>query len=157
MSRETVYDTSGHTIATIPVGTQGLLYNNGLKLGPLGDGGLKTREMIYANAGIGTEIEKVYDLNWESIEKIKHTIEPFATYSYVPENKQGQLPLFDQVDRIEARSLISYGFTSRIYAKLAARPSSQGQEGTSATDDNAENAPSFSPFRARSSVNGSSV
>jgi LPS-assembly protein len=156
--RETFYDTSGHTITTIPVGTQGLLYNNGLKLGPLGQGGLQSREMIYANAGIGTEIEKVYDLNWESIEKIKHTIEPFATFNYVPEVKQSQLPFFDQVDRIEARSLISYGFTSRIYAKLAARPSSQEQEGTSATDDpNAENAPSLSPFRARSSINGSSV
>lgn len=156
--RETVYDTSGHTIRTIPVGTQGLLYNNGLTLGPLGQGGLQSREMIYANAGVGTEIEKVYDLNWESVEKIKHTIEPFATYSYVPEVKQSQLPLFDQVDRIEARSLISYGFTSRIYAKLPARRPSQQAQGTSPADESdVQNAPSFSPFRARSSINGSSV
>ncbi len=62
--RETVYDTSGHSIMVTPVGQDGLQYNNGLSLGPLAPGGLKTREMIYGRAGIGTEIEKVYDFQW---------------------------------------------------------------------------------------------
>ena len=154
--RETVYDTSGHTINVIPVGTNGQLYNNGLQLGPLGDGGLKSREMIYGNAGVGTEIEKVYDLGWESIEKIKHTIEPFATYSYVPRIDQGQLPFYDQIDRIEPRSLMTYGFTSRIYAKLPAPPVQQnGEDASDAVDP--QDATSFSPFRARSYINGSAV
>ena len=36
--------------------------------------------------------------------------------------KQSQLPLFDSVDRIEPRSLLTYGFTSRIFAKFSGAP-----------------------------------
>ncbi|HVC44412.1 MAG TPA: LPS assembly protein LptD [Candidatus Binataceae bacterium] len=142
--RETMYDTSGHTITITPVGSNGLQYNNGLSLGPLAHGGLQTREMIYGSAGIGSEIEKVYDLNWKSIEKIKHTIEPFVTYAYVPNVNQNDLPLFDQTDRMDARSLVTYGFTSRIYAKSAAQPAG-GPEGDGT--DTVENTV-LGPFRA---------
>ena len=105
--RETVYDVSGHLVNVTPIGTAGLLWNNGLSLGPLGAGGLMTREMIYGTAGIGTEIEKIYDLNWATVEKIKHTIDPFVTYSWVPQMNQDSLPLFDQVDRMRPRSLLT--------------------------------------------------
>jgi LPS-assembly protein len=155
--RETLYDVSGHDITVIPVGTQGLLYNNGLKLGPLGDGGFHSREMIYGNAGIASELEKVYDLNWKSIEKLKHTIEPFVTYNYVPRINQSQLPLFDETDRIESRSLISYGFTTRLYAKLPALQPAQGPEGEANDTGEGEGTGSTTPFRARSFQGGDSV
>ena len=75
--------------------------------------------MIYGTAGIGSEIERVYDFKWGAIEKIKNTIEPFATYTYVPQVDQSDLPLYDETDRMEARSLVTYGFTSRLFAKVA--------------------------------------
>ena len=56
-------------------------------------------------------------LNWESVEKLKHTIEPFVTYTYVPNFDQSSLPFFDEIDRIEGRSLLLYGATSRIFLK----------------------------------------
>jgi lipopolysaccharide assembly outer membrane protein LptD (OstA) len=99
-ARETVYDTSGHVLNIIPVGQQGLQYNNGVKLGPLGPGGLDSREMLYGSAGVASEIERVYDLNWKYIEKIKHTFEPFVNYSYIPSYGQNDLPLYDETDRI---------------------------------------------------------
>jgi LPS transport system D/LptD protein len=151
--RETMYDTSGHEIAITPVGTHGLQYNNALSLGPLAQNGWQTREMIYGSAGIGSEVEKIYDLNWKSIEKIKHTIEPFVTYSYVPQIDQNDLPLFDETDRMEARSLIGYGFTSRVYAKFAPQPAS-GPEGSGV--DTIQNTV-LSPFRAHSYDKGGSV
>ncbi|MGH7948527.1 MAG: hypothetical protein ACREQF_04820, partial [Candidatus Binataceae bacterium] len=46
-------------------------------------------------------------------------IEPFATYAYVPGISQSDLPLFDEVDRIRPRSLIAYGVTTRLFAKLS--------------------------------------
>ncbi len=149
--RETVYDTSGHSILITPVGQNGLQYNNGLSLGGLAPGGLRSREMIYGNAGIGTDIEKVYDLNWRTIEKLKHTIEPFMTYSYVPHIDQSAIPLYDQVDRMESRSLITYGFTSRIFAKLAPvqAPEGGGDEGPQNT--------TVSPFRARTYGHGGAI
>ncbi len=151
--RETIYSVGGDEISVVPVGTQGLQYNNALLLGPVGDGGLHTREMIYGSAGIASEIEKVYDLNWKYVEKIKHTIEPFATYSYVPQVNQSALPLYDEIDRMEPRSLITYGFTSRIFAKLRAAPT-QAPEGV---EEDASDMSGISPFRARTNSAGSSV
>lgn len=144
--RETVYDTSGHSINVIPVGTQGLQYNNSLSLGPLAPGGLKSRQMIYGTTGIASELERVYDFHLGSIEKFKNTIEPYATYSYVPQVNQSDLPLYDETDRMEARSLLTYGFTSRVFAKVAAPAPSQGPEGDAG---DVEQSTTISPLRPR--------
>jgi LPS-assembly protein len=162
--RETLYSVSGHTITVTPVGTDGQIFNNALSQGPLGDGGFHSREMIYGSTGIGSELERIYEVHALGIEQLKHTIEPFATYSYIPNINQSQLPLFDQIDRVEPRSLFTYGVTSRFYAKLTPAPaedtnddtaSADGAAGITPTDD--DNAPSVNPFRARSYTNGNSV
>ncbi len=113
-----IYDTSGDSITVLPVGTQGLLYNNRLELGPLTPGGFNSQWIPYFNAGVASELEHVYDLNWKYIDKIKHTIEPFATYAYVPNISQSGVPLFDEWDRVAPRSLMTYGFTTRIFARM---------------------------------------
>ncbi len=128
---ETLYESSGDNIAIMPVGTHGLKYNNRLSLGPSGPNGYNHRELPYAQFSAGTALAKVYDLNWESVEKIKHTVEPFLTYAYVPNIDQSGLPLFDQIDRFNARSLLTYGFTSRLIAKIpgaAAIPNAQSEQ-----------------------------
>jgi LPS-assembly protein len=154
--RETLYSVGGGQINVIPVGTDGLQYNNGLTLGPIaGNGGFQHREMIDGSLGIGSEIEKIYDLHWKYVDKIKHTIEPLVTYSYVPQVNQHDLPLFDSIDRIESRSLITYGVTSRIYIKLPAAPTPPSDEAEDS--DQQFSAQSFSPFRARTTAAGSSV
>ena len=154
--RETVYDTSGQQVNIIPVGTQGRRWNNGLALGPLTRGGVQTREMAYVNAGVASEIERVYDLDSKYWEKLRHTIEPFVTYSYVPQVDQNQLPLFDQTDRMEPRSLITYGFTSRLYGKVPLLPASdQATEGGGPAQDEA--ASTIAPLRTRAGVGSGSV
>ena len=156
--RETMYDASGHQIDITPVGEDGRKYNNGLSLGPLAQGGFQSREMIYGSAGIASEIEKVYDLNWEPVEKLKHTIEPFVTYSYVPNFDQGSLPLFDEIDRVEGRSLITYGATSRIFLKLAShRVVQAGSQEEANAEAQEENEFAIHPFMSRSFVNGATV
>jgi LPS-assembly protein len=156
--RETMYDTSGHLIDITPVGEDGRKYNNGLSLGPLGDGGFQSRQLIYGTAGIASEIEKVYDLNWEAAEKLKHTIEPFVTYAYVPNVDQGSLPLFDETDRVEGRNLITYGVTSRFFLKVAPRQIHQGEgQETANEQQEQENEFAIHPFMSRSFVNGSTV
>ncbi|HVN90729.1 MAG TPA: LPS assembly protein LptD [Candidatus Binataceae bacterium] len=125
--RETLYSVSAGQVNVIPVGTGGQIWNNGLSLGPLaGNGGFHSREMIYGGGGLRSEIEKIYDVHAFGIDKIKHTIEPFATYSYIPQINQNQLPLYDEVDRMESRSLFTYGATSRFYAKMSPRDQANG-------------------------------
>jgi len=113
-----VYDTSGHQIAIIPVGTKGHTYNNGLAEGPLTQGGLQANGVPYAEAGVSSILERVFNTNWNSIDKLKNTVEPFADYAYVPRIYQGDQPLFDERDRIEPRSLLTYGVTTRLFAKM---------------------------------------
>ncbi len=119
---ETLYESSGDNITVIPVGQQfaghQLQYNNALVQGLPGPNGFNHRELPYAQFSAGTELERVYNLNWESVEKIKNTIDPFFTYTYVPNVNQNNLPLFDQVDRYNARSLLTYGITTSLIAKI---------------------------------------
>lgn len=114
----TIYDTSGHKIKILQVGTNNLSYNNQLAIGPLTKGGLQTRWIPYAQTGVASLLQRVYGVDWGPIEKLKNTIEPFATYTWVPTVSQKDLPLFDSIDRVNARSLITYGVTTRLYARM---------------------------------------
>jgi LPS-assembly protein len=124
---ETAYDVSGHSINIIPVGTfdpqfgQVLQYNNQLSLGPLEPGGLLHRELITGSFSLGTRLQKVYDVKWRTLKKLKHTIEPLVSYAYVPTVDQADLPIFDEVDRVEPRSLFTWGVVSRLYGKFGGR------------------------------------
>ena len=62
-------------------------------------------------------LDRVYDVGWKSIDKLKNTIEPFASYYYVPNIYQGNMPMFDSFDRLNSRSLVTYGFTTRLFAR----------------------------------------
>lgn len=118
-ARETFYDVSGHNIGVIPAGSPGHTNNNGLFLDGLTQGGLHSREMLYGEARVSSIIERIYHVHWGALEGLKHTIEPVVDYNYVPVVHQTQLPLFDSVDRIEPRSLFTYGFITRIFAKFS--------------------------------------
>ena len=115
------YDVSGHQVNVIPVGTQGLTYNNGLSLGGLAPGGLMARAIPYTNLGVRSALVDSYDLNRWGLRKIETLIQPYTQYSYVPSVAQNQFPLFDSTDRMEARSLIDYGASLRIFGQAEAR------------------------------------
>jgi lipopolysaccharide export system protein LptA len=123
---ETAYDVSGHDITIFPVGTydpvtdQVLNYNNQLGENPaLAPGGFLHRELITGEFAVGSRLERIYNVNWHKLKKLKHTIEPLVQYNYVPVVDQGQLPIFDETDRVEPRSMISYGVVSRLYGKFS--------------------------------------
>lgn len=100
------------------------------KIGEFGD----SRTLPVFTYGMGTAVERVYDLNrdgWFSklvslgaenegseLTRIKHTIEPNVQYRYVPDVDQSNNPQFDSLDRFAHRSLLSYGFTTRLYGRF---------------------------------------
>jgi LPS-assembly protein len=77
-----------------------------------------TREIFQTYATIGTELSRVFDVGGERVKKLKHTIEPEVDYLYVPDVNQDDLPTYDFIDRINRRNLFTYGFTSRLLAKM---------------------------------------
>ena len=84
--------------------------------------------------GMSTGVERVYQVDrssWLSrlasygaknekseLVRMKHTIEPNVQYTYIPDVDQDNNPLFDQLDRYRHRSLVAYGFNSRIYGRF---------------------------------------
>jgi hypothetical protein len=95
-----------------------------------------TRELGEVNGRVASELSRVYDFPHLGLEKIRHTIEPEVQYLYLPPiNKQlGQTSavvngvpgtlfskgyLFDDVDAINRRNFISYGFTTRLFGRGA--------------------------------------
>ena len=79
-----------------------------------------SRELVELRADIGTALTRVFDVSLFGFDKLKHTIEPQLEYLYIPAVSQDDLPVFDGVDRINKRNLVTYGFASRLLARRAA-------------------------------------
>jgi LPS-assembly protein len=94
----------------------------------------ESRRTYVASTSISTVLERIYELsedNWLStltglgfdnyelqLQKVKHELEPFLRYSFAPDEDQDGLPLFDSLDRIRNRSIVTYGFTNRWIGRL---------------------------------------
>jgi hypothetical protein len=78
-----------------------------------------TRELVQFGWKLGTEVARVYPFQRWGFREVKHTIEPTVSYLFVPlVGGQDELPLFDNVDRVNRRSLFGYGLVSRLKARL---------------------------------------
>ena len=79
------------------------------------------RGLFYLGGEVGTQVARVVPFQRFGIVALKHTIEPTTTYLFVPRSntRQAALPLFDDVDRVNQRSVFTYGVTSRLLARMA--------------------------------------
>ncbi len=77
------------------------------------------RELFYMHGEAGTSLSRVYPFEHFGFTRLKHTIEPSLEYLYVPQSSQRQaaLPIFDAVDRVNQRSVLTYGITSRLIGR----------------------------------------
>lgn len=78
-----------------------------------------SRETAELGGEVSTEISRIYSIGGEHLQRLKHTIEPVIAYYYVPDITQNDLPIFDGVDRINHRNLVTYGVVSRVFGKFS--------------------------------------
>lgn len=77
------------------------------------------REILQVASNLRSEVSRVFEVkDWGPITKLKHSIEPFLLYNYVPVVDQEDLPFYDAIDRIRARNAFTYGITTRLLAKV---------------------------------------
>lgn len=90
------------------------------------------RGLFYLGGEVGTQVARVVPFQRFGIVALKHTIEPTTTYLFVPRSntRQAALPLFDDVDRVNQRSVFTYGVTSRLLARMADPDGAGGGGGT---------------------------
>lgn len=76
------------------------------------------REIAQFAADFNTELSRVYRVGFGNVSRMKHTIEPYLRYAWVPTVDQDDLPVYDAVDRINARNLVTYGIVSRLLGRI---------------------------------------
>ncbi|OGR11320.1 MAG: organic solvent tolerance protein OstA [Desulfobacula sp. GWF2_41_7] len=73
---------------------------------------LRTRHMADFGAEISTKISRVFNTDNLFAEKIKHEMIPKIQYSFIPDVGQGDLPIFDSLDRIAEQNRITWSLTN---------------------------------------------
>ena len=76
------------------------------------------RELFDTRLALFTEIERVFNIEGQLFERIKHRIRPQITHEFIPDSKQGDLPRFDTIDRIDETNKITYALINTLTSKL---------------------------------------
>ena len=72
------------------------------------------------SVALSTRLEKSFDIDLLGADRMQHSIEPTLTYTYVPDEEQDDLPLFDLQDRISSRNDVTYALVNRLVARSVA-------------------------------------
>ncbi len=75
------------------------------------------RELYDTRLDFFTEFYKVFHTESKFIEAFKHTIRPRASYEYIPDVDQNDLPNFDTTDRIDNVNRLTYSLTNVLTSK----------------------------------------
>jgi LPS-assembly protein len=76
------------------------------------------RKYYYAGADLNMRISRVYGSDQESgFGRIRHSIEPSLSYTYIPEIDQSRVPQLDVVDAVSARNTATLALTNRLTAR----------------------------------------
>ncbi len=86
---------------------------------------------------ISTAVEKVFDAEPEGLlgtlaslgagnqnvllKRTKHVMQPFLRYTYAPDVNQNHIPLFDSIDRVRRRSVVTYGLSTSLLGRFNPR------------------------------------
>jgi LPS-assembly protein len=75
------------------------------------------RRFFYAGTDVNARVSRVYGIDGEAgIGKVRHSLEPTISYSYVPHVDQGNIPHFDSVDFVPEQNLVSIALINRVTA-----------------------------------------
>ena len=75
------------------------------------------RELFDTGINFLTEISRVFDLQGQRLEKIKHSIMPQIGYEFIPDVNQSGLPRFDPLDQIDKTNRVTYSLTNTLISK----------------------------------------
>lgn len=78
------------------------------------------RELFDTRLDFFTEISRVFDLQGQMFEKIKHTIRPQITHEFISGASQSGLPRFDPLDQVDNTNQITYSLSNTLTSKSKA-------------------------------------
>lgn len=93
--------------------------------GPAGEGDTRfNREMYDARLDLTSEFFNVYNINSSKTDRVKHSVLPKVVYEYVPDVDQQDLPLFEGIDRVDPKNLVTYSITNFLISRSAEKKES---------------------------------
>jgi LPS-assembly protein len=78
----------------------------------------ESREIPDFTISTSTVVNRVYEAKWWNFERWKHQIEPEISYTYIPRVNQDNIPMFDELDRINYTNAVTYGLTTTADGKI---------------------------------------
>ncbi len=81
----------------------------------------QARNIFYLKADLSTEFSRVFDVNGQTVDKIKHAVRPQVVFEYVPVQDQEDFPYFEGIDRIEEKNLVTYSVTNYFTTRKVRR------------------------------------
>ena len=76
-----------------------------------------TRGIYDTRLDLFSQVFRIFRIEGDTLEAVKHTLRPRIVYEYIPDIDQNSLPNFDAVDRIENKNLITYSLTNTLTSK----------------------------------------
>lgn len=71
-----------------------------------------------AGATVSTSFARIYDTDWGTLSKIRHSIVPEVGFNYVQSKDQDNLPNFDYDDRVLGQSMTNWSITNYLTGKF---------------------------------------
>lgn len=71
-----------------------------------------------AGIRISSDFSRIYEVNGESLKKLRHELTPEISYYYSPYQEQSSLPLYDYTDRPIHQNTVYFGLTSHLGGKF---------------------------------------
>lgn len=111
------------------IGTRGTAWHTNDFTDPSGDSkDFRTRGLYDVGATLSTTIDRVFTLNSDYAEKLKHELIPKIEYGFQPNEDQTDIPQFDTLDTLSEKNLVTWSLTN----VFTARTRLEKPDGTSA-------------------------
>jgi LPS-assembly protein len=79
----------------------------------------QSKSVYEAGGNLTTNLERMYDIDWRSVKRLKHQIRPRLSYKYlVPEEEEDESPWFVPTDAEERTNRIAFSIESFLDARL---------------------------------------
>ncbi|HEY1233538.1 MAG TPA: LPS assembly protein LptD [Candidatus Binatia bacterium] len=76
-----------------------------------------SRELVELRWNVGTAVSRVFAFNALGLSRIKHVLEPEISYLFIPGVNQSNIPIMDEIDRINRRNVFTFALTNRFWGK----------------------------------------
>jgi LPS-assembly protein len=74
------------------------------------------RQLFNMGGTMTTEVQRIFNVGGETVDKIRHSIKPEVTYTYIPNVDQTDIP--DYVTQVPGQNTVTYALTNTLTGRL---------------------------------------